>query len=156
MTKDRFAAESCTARTTAPPRLRRLGIASSPLKLWKIRRPHEPKPFGPALYHLYLLRGHAGDGTDCMSPRRIAHAASDREGAERLPSADRSQRNLNSAGLHRDSAARLCSALVNPTRDTGIGHQSRRRLLSCLRSLLAPLHSQKGDTRPRDASLAIL
>jgi hypothetical protein len=35
------------------------------------------------------------------------HAASDREGSERLPSADRSQRILNSAGRHRDSAARL-------------------------------------------------
>jgi hypothetical protein len=30
--------------------------------------------------------------------------------AERPPSADRSQQILNSAGRHRDSAARLCSA----------------------------------------------
>jgi hypothetical protein len=30
--------------------------------------------------------------------------------AERLPSADRSQQILNTAGRHRDSAARLCSA----------------------------------------------
>jgi len=35
------------------------------------------------------------------------HAASDREGSERLPSADRSQQILNAAGRHRDSAARL-------------------------------------------------
>jgi hypothetical protein len=68
MTTDRFAAESCTARTTAPLRLRRLGVASSPLKLLKIRRPHEPKPFGPALKHLHLLRGHAGDGPPAHLP----------------------------------------------------------------------------------------
>jgi hypothetical protein len=32
--------------------------------------------------------------------------------AERLPSADRSQQILNTAGRHRDSAARLCSAFL--------------------------------------------
>jgi len=75
-------AESCTACTTAPRRFGWLGMASSPMKLREIRRPHEPKPFGPAPKHLYLLRGHAGDGTDCISPRPIAYAASDGEGAE--------------------------------------------------------------------------
>jgi len=60
-------------------------MASSPLKLRGIRRPHEPKPFEPALNHLYLLRGHAGDGTDCMPPRPIAHAASDRQGRGTIP-----------------------------------------------------------------------
>jgi hypothetical protein len=64
-----FAAESCTARTTAPRRFGWLGMASSPLKLQRTRRPHEPKPFGPAPKYLYLLRGHAGDGADCITPR---------------------------------------------------------------------------------------
>ena len=44
-------------------------MASNPLKLRGIRRPHEPKPFGPALEHFYLVRGHAGDGPDCITPR---------------------------------------------------------------------------------------
>jgi hypothetical protein len=64
-------AESCTASTTAPRRLRQLGIASSPLKLRETRRPHEPKPFGPAFQHLYLLRGHAGDGPPAYLPRPL-------------------------------------------------------------------------------------
>ena len=42
-------------------RLKWLDIASIPLKLRGIWRPHEPKPFGPAVIHLHLLRGHAGD-----------------------------------------------------------------------------------------------
>jgi hypothetical protein len=60
-----------TARSTAPRRLRWLGIASSPLKLQRIRRPHEPKPFGPALKHLYLFRGHAGCGPPAYLPGRL-------------------------------------------------------------------------------------
>ena len=64
-------AESCTARTTAPRRLGLLGIASSPLKLREIRRPHEPKPFGPALKHVHLLRGHTGHGSAAYPPGRL-------------------------------------------------------------------------------------
>jgi hypothetical protein len=56
MTTGLLDVESAAARTTAPQRLGRLDIASNPLKQGKIRRPHEPKPFGPALKHLYLLR----------------------------------------------------------------------------------------------------
>jgi len=40
----------------------------------------------------------------------LACSRGGRERAERLPSADRSQQILNTAGRHRDSAARLCSA----------------------------------------------
>jgi hypothetical protein len=52
--------------------------------------------------------------------------------AERLPSADRSQQILNSAGRHRDSAARLCS--IFPFRLSITYHPEESRTLSGLDS----------------------
>ena len=74
----------------------------------EIRRPHEPKPFGPALKHRYLLRGHAGDGTDGISPKPIAHDASDREGAERSRSKARGQPATTLQADARESFASGC------------------------------------------------
>jgi len=56
-------------RPPGPRRLKWLDVASNPPKLRGIRRPHEPKSFEPAFKHLQLLRGHAGDGADCITPR---------------------------------------------------------------------------------------
>jgi hypothetical protein len=44
--------------------------------------------------------------------------------AERLPSADRSQQILNTAGRHRDSAARLCSALLSDRHPFHAGNEA--------------------------------
>ena len=98
-------AESCTASTTAPRRLRRLGIASSPLKLWKIRRPHEPKPFGPALKHLHLLQGHAGDGPPAyLQGRLLMPQATERGRGTVAISGSRPWAN-HTARFYRESAA---------------------------------------------------
>ena len=47
MTTDLLDLESSAARTTAPPRLRRLDIASSPLKLGKFGGRTSPNRLGP-------------------------------------------------------------------------------------------------------------
>jgi hypothetical protein len=62
--------------------------------------------------------------------------------AERLPSADRSQQILNTAGRHRDSAARLCSAF--PLRFSFPNHSEKSRTLSGMDSIstVEAAHSQ--------------
>ena len=97
-----------TARSTAPRRLRWLGIASSPLKLQRIRRPHEPKPFGPALKHLYLFRGHAGCGPPAYLPGRLLMP----QATEKARNAKADQRRTIGTDLPLDSIRRLIQRLV--------------------------------------------
>jgi hypothetical protein len=77
----------------------------------------EPTPQGIAisspcrtnpLSSLFLFAMHLEEIARSRLYRRLLLAASYPEGAERPPSADRSQQILNTAGRRRDSAARLC------------------------------------------------
>ena len=80
------AVESSRVRQREHRRLKWLDIASIPPKLRGIWRPHEPKPFGPALNHLFAIPRTRWRWHRLHNSPAFIHAASDREGSERFRS----------------------------------------------------------------------
>ena len=108
-------------RPPGPRRLRRLGIASSPLKLREIQRPHEPKPFGPAVIHLHLLRGHAGDSPTAYLLGGLLMP----QATEKAQNASDQWLAATSSAIAYDAAARPLHRVVPGARPHGVGTPPR-------------------------------
>jgi len=127
-------------------------MASNPLKLRGIRRPHEPKPFGPALKHLYLLRGHAGDDPDCITPRPSFMP----QATERARNGEADQRRTTDSASPLDSIRRLIQRVVirfsyASERVSGAGLRPKRGRI-CHHSRSVPNISDRDRLGPRDTT----
>jgi hypothetical protein len=89
---------------------------SSAVRSPQISHPGGLRATSPRARRSELKRGEERTRAECAHHRRHANTglalALGFSLAERLPSADRSQQILNTAGRHRDSAARLCSGFL--------------------------------------------